>query len=157
MPPGFKDSFINLFYVLHSLHISLHIQNYRTVMWLLYILHKQSFNQISQLSLFFQKIRQDRHCIFNYIVKTKHAGTTHIPPALWYSNMTITGFNWFNCFYCALTIELLICCFKCMLYFCVLYFCVCCMFCVLYVVCMYILYVVFINVVYKWMFVNLKF
>ena len=135
MPPGFKDSFYQFVYVLHSLHISLHIQNYRTVMQKLYFSLKQSFNQISQLSLFFQIIRQDRH--FNYIVKAKHAVETHIPPALWYSHMTITGFNWFNCFNCVSvsTIELLIMLFLMYVVFlCVLYVCVCCVFYVLYVV-----------------------
>ena len=146
MPPGFKDSFYQFVYVLHSLHISLHIQNYRTVMRKLYFSLKQSFSQISQLSLFFQKIRQDRH--FNYIVKAKHAVETHIPPALWYSHMTITGFNWFNCFKCVSVsnIELLIMLFLmyviflCVVCLCILYF-VCFMYCmlyVLYVVCMYI-------------------
>ena len=130
MPPGFKDSFYQFFYVLHSLHISLHIQNYRTVMRKLYFSLKQSFSQISQLSLFFQIIRQDRH--FDYIVRAKHAMETHIPPALWYSHMTITGFNWFNCFKCVSvsTIVLLIVLF--LMY--VVFLCVVCL-CMLYVLC----------------------
>ena len=130
MPPGFKDSFYQFVYVLHSLHISLHIQNYRTVMQKLCFSPKQSFSPISQLSLFFQIFRQDRH--FNYIVKAKHAVATHIPPALWYSHITITGFNWFNCFNFVpvSTIELLIMLF--LMY--VVFLCVVCL-CMLYVLC----------------------
>ena len=102
MPPGFKDSFYQfvLSFALSAYFLT-HPKLYRIVecscciFVALQAIIQSNLTAVPNVLHYsvLQIIITRQTCNFNYIVKTKHAVTIHIPPALWYSQMTTSGFN----------------------------------------------------------------